>query len=370
MADQDYRFSTQSVSTSFDSRSSKPSSDSTSLSTQNPEFPPPLPDIFITDIPNDDFHQKIIELRELFPLSTISQLKEALLNCEGNLESTATYLIDRLPEGARRDVSILSPNESYPTSQDQASEPLVISQGFVKDEARGSSYGKKSLGMVEAISEGMENLETCPLKPQVSHINGVIPSFVISTRTKRSSETNYERLNPDEVDHLKREEETLDFKDMPSFTTTSSPLSFLHLVDEDEVAFESARNLRSSSQGSLSIIDLVHDEDGHVAPPLTQTFEEKVKQLQERFPKISVRVCQCILQAYDGDVIEACEALMKDGGNWSDDESLPRSGKKRCIGKAGFTSQVSFGLGSSLQFSGCAFLLFVTFSKDICRLSS
>jgi hypothetical protein len=154
----------------------------------------PFVDIDLKVINDEDLRQKIRDLREIVPESSILYVYCVLMTFNGNVDSSASLLLGDPPSNFVNKVTMLK--DFFPESeQHQAGDVLIADMGDLEaakqrlrtELAKNHIKAEKSALVKEEnlinTPEASSSHQTLTSTTTTSHINGVVNSFRINTKT-------------------------------------------------------------------------------------------------------------------------------------------------------------------------------------------
>lgn len=255
----------------------------TPLTPKSPLLPAQTPeDISLDDIEDEEERKKVQCLLGIFPSSAVTYVRNALITCLGEETCTAALLFGDLSTEIQGKASKLK--KAFPqATSDQVRDALILCQGSLDD-------ALKQL----RIEIGALNLPTVSTSTTAtSHINGVIQSLQVSTKTHTTS--------------------AVKSKSAPK--PLSKPMSTSNMIDltESDSDSDSVRNPFLMSEAARAQTPAKQEEHGNVASPRkVGSHAEKVRQIREVLEKASPIACGEILDRCDGNVKQAIEIMIND----------------------------------------------------------
>lgn len=268
----------------------------------------PLIDIEFEEIDDEGLRKKARDLRELLPELSISFIYHTLMTFHGDADiAAAALLMDDLPVEFRSNVTKLK--KCFPGSRKhQARNALITERG---DYEAAEKRVQNELALDQATAQiaippqhepsknptkaSSSPPRTVTLTATTSHVNGVVKSFQISTKTHTTSAAKSKRVAKPVTIDLTKEVNESQANSYPKRSSSPCP-TFI----KNEEADNSAKDISDED-----------DLQGSQKQEWIQTarFTKAAVGLHELFPELSFAFCEDTLEECRGDEVAAFERL-------------------------------------------------------------
>lgn len=227
----------------------------------------------------EDIHDPVLRAKvkkiipAMPPSATIRHVRDALLSCQGDMSLALDNLFDNPPQKIREGIEVLEDICPSSSSSNQDMETPTQSAG-------NCDFAESCLNQLRVGSkDGPQKDTNMPNSTTtITHINGAVKSFTISTKSNQTIISDNHTLNKDNIDKT---------KELEAFNTSGELQPPINIKQEKTNKTFASNEAGESSQTSVKL--------------LYDIFGSRASEWE----------CENALQVCDGNTQEACETLQK-----------------------------------------------------------